>query len=199
MPQFLRAVDVIYFNDHLLEAEAPLIRQCFIDRLWASSGWRRLVGMRSGSIEVHLGPCVGTIFFNDYIFRQTKTYLTPTAIERIGPFLPQLIELLVKGPGYFTALVAMDLLEVSPRPSLLPLLIAGANSWLASYANDRVLWIDYSIGRRFCDWVDRIRLGAPDALAADKAERQEIDRILAALVQLGLPEARQLETQLAGT
>ena len=92
----------------------------------------------------------------------------------------------------------MDLLEVSPRPSVLPLLIAGSKSWLGSYADDTGFWIGHSIGRRFCDWVDRIRLSAPDTLAADKFERQEIDRILAALVQLGLAEARQLETELAG-
>jgi hypothetical protein len=162
-----------------------------------SSGWRRLVGTRSGSIEIHLGPCIGTVFFNDFVWVQTKTYLTQKAIERIGPFLPQLIELLAKGPSYFAALVTMDLLEVSPRPSLLPMLIVGAKSWLGRYADDTGFWMGHSIGQRFCGWVDRIRLSAPDALASDKVERQEIDRIFAALVQLGLPEARQLETALA--
>ena len=197
MPQFLRAIDVIYFDDCLLEAEAPLIRQRFIDRLVVSSGWRHLVNTRSASVEVRLGPCVGTIFFNNYLTRQTGTYLTPQAIERIGPFLPKLTELLVNGPSYFSALVAMDLLEVSPRPSLLPLLIAGAKSWLGSYADDTGFWVGHNIGRRFCGCIDRIRLIAPDTLAADKYERQEIDSILAALVRLGLPEARQLETEFA--
>ena len=37
MPQFLLAVDVIYFIDYLLEAEAPYVRQRFIDRLKVSS------------------------------------------------------------------------------------------------------------------------------------------------------------------
>jgi hypothetical protein len=197
-PEFLRAVDGIYFNDRQLEADALFIRQRLIDRLLASSGWRRLVGARSGSIEVHLGPCIGAIFFNDYVFGQTKTYLTPKAIEQIGPFLPQLGEVLAKGPSYFAAFVAMDLLEVSPRASLLPLLIAGAKSWLRSYADDMRFWIDHGIGRRFCDWVDRIRLSSSDVLTSDKVERQEIDRILAVLVQLGLPEARQLEADFAG-
>src|SRR5262249_44739217 len=132
-PQFLRAIDVIYFNDHLLEAEAPVIRQRFIDRLVASSGWRRLVGSRSGSIETHLGPAVGTIFFNDYVLRQTATYLKPKAMERVGPFLPALIDLLARGPSYFVALVTMDFLEVSPEASLLPVLVAGGKAWIASY------------------------------------------------------------------
>jgi len=195
--QFLRAVDVIYFDDHLLEAEAPLIRQRLIDRLKASSGWRRLVGTRSRSIEIHLGPAIGTIFFNDYVLRRTSTYLTAKAIEWIGPFLPQLVELLTSGPSYFAALVTMDLLEVSPRPSLLPLLVAGGKAWIGSYADDTALWVEHGIGRRFCALVDRVRQSAPEALAADKPERQDIDVILAALVRLGVPEARQLETVLA--
>ena len=152
---------------------------------------------KSGSIEIHLGPAIGTIFFNDYVLRQTSTYLTAKAIERIGPFVPQLIELLTSGPSYFAALVTMDLLEVSPQPSLLPVLVAGGKAWIGSYADDTALWVEHGIGRRFCALVDRVCQSAPDALAADKPERQDIDVILAALVLLGVPEARQLETALA--
>jgi hypothetical protein len=196
-PQFLQAVDVIYFNDHLLESEAPLIRQRFIDRLKDSAGWRRLVGTRSSSIEMHLGPAVGTIFFNDHVLRQTSTYLTPKAIERIGPFLPQLIDLLTIGPSYFVALVTMDLLEASPQPSLLPMLVAGGKAWFKCYPDDTTLWVEHGIGRRVCAWIDRVRRSSPEALSADKPERQEIDIILAGLVRLGVAEARQLEAALA--
>jgi hypothetical protein len=196
-PQFLRAVDVVYFNDRSLETEAPRIRQRFIDRLKASSGWRSLVGTRSSSIEIHLGPAIGTIFFNDYVLRQTSTYLTPKAVERIDPFLPQLIDLLTSGPSYFAALVTMDLLEVSPQLSLLPVLVAGGKAWVGSYADDTGLWVEHGIGRRVCAWIDRVRQSAPDALSTDKPERQNIDVILATLVRLGVPEARQLEAALA--
>jgi hypothetical protein len=196
-PQFLRAVDVIYFNDHLLEAEAPVIRQRFIDRLVASSGWRRLVGSRSSSIEVHLGPAVGAIFFNEYVLRQTATYMKPKAMERVAPFLPALNDLLARGPSYFVALVTMDLLEVSPDVSLLPVLVAGGKSWVASYGDDTVFWVEHGIGRRLCAWIDQIRLASPEALAADRSERQAIDAILAVLVRLGVAEARVLEAAFA--
>jgi hypothetical protein len=149
-------------------------------------------------IAVDLGPAIGTIFFNDYVLRQTSTYLKAKAVERIGPFLSQLIDLLTVGPSYFIALVTMDLLEVSPQPSLLPLLIAGSKSWLRSYPDDTGFWVEYGIGRRFCAWVDRIRQSAPGALATGKPERQDIEAVSAALIRLGVPEARQLETALAG-
>jgi hypothetical protein len=198
MPQLLRAVDVIYFNDHLLEIEAPPIRQRFIDRLKESSGWRGLVGSRSSSIEIHLGPAVATVFFNDHVLGgRTSSYLTPKAVERIGPFLPQLIDLLTSGPSYFVALVTMDLLETSPRPSLLPLLVAGGKAWCSSYPDDTTLWVEHGIGRRVCAWIDRVRQSSPEALSADRPKRQDIDMILAALVRLGVAEARQLEAALA--
>ena len=196
-PQFLRAIDVIYFNDHLLGAEAPVIRQRFIDRLVASSGWQRLVGRRSSSIEVHIGPAVGAIFFNDYVLRQTRTYMTPKAMERVAPFLPAIIDLLARGPSYFVALVAMDLLEVSPNTILLPVLVAGGKAWVASYADDTSFWVEHGIGRRLCAWIDQIREASPEALAADKPERQAVGAILAVLVRLGVAEARVLETALA--
>jgi hypothetical protein len=195
--QFLRAVDAIYFNDHSLGTAAPRIRQRFIDRLKESSGWRRLLGTRSSSIEIHLGAAIGTIFFNDYVWRQTSSYLTPKAVERIHPFLPQLIDLLISGTSYFAALVTMDLLEVSPQASLLPVLVAGGKAWVDSYADDTGFWLEHGIGRRVCAWIDRVRQSEPQALSTDKPERQKIDVILTTLVSVGIPEARQLEAALA--
>lgn len=196
-PEFLRAVDVVYFNDHLLEVGAPIIRQRFIDRLIASSGWRQLVGSRSSSIEHHLRRAVGAIFFNEYALGQTATYMRPKAMERVAPFLPALIDLLARGPSYFVALVAMDLLEVSPNASMLPVLVAGGNAWVASYGDDTSFWVEHGIGRRLCAWIDKIREGSPEALAADKPERLAIGAILAVLVRLGVAEARVLESALA--
>ncbi|HME86760.1 MAG TPA: hypothetical protein VKG91_19995, partial [Roseiarcus sp.] len=77
------------------------------------------------------------------------------------------------------------------------LMLAGAKAWLDTYADDTGFWIDYGIGRRFCDWIERISSDATRCLSSERAERQAVDRILAALVQLGLPEARQLESTLA--
>lgn len=195
-PHFLRAIDVIYFNDHLLDTEAPVIRQRFVDRLVASFGWRQLVGSRSSSIELALGPAVGAIFFNEYALGKTATYMTPKAMARVPPFLPALIDILARGPSYFAALVAMDLLEVSPNASLLPVLVAGGKAWAASYGDETSFWVEHGIGRRFCAWIDQVRAASPEALAADRLERQAIDTVLAVLVRLGVAEARVLEAAL---
>jgi hypothetical protein len=57
--------------------------------------------------------------------------------------------------------------------------------------------VEHGIGRRVCAWIDRVRQSASEALSTDKLERQDIDAILATLVRLGIPEARQLESALA--
>ena len=118
-------------------------------------------------------------------------------MERVAPFLPALIDLLDRGPSYFVALVTMDLLEVSPDESLLPVLVAGGRAWAASYGDDISFWVEQGIGRRFCAWVDQIREASPEILAADKPERQTIGAILAVLVRLGVAEARVLESAVA--
>ena len=58
------------------------------------------------------------------------------AITGNAPFLPALIDLLSRGPSYFVALVTMDLLEVSPDASLLPVLITGGKAWVARFLKD---------------------------------------------------------------
>jgi hypothetical protein len=65
----------------------------------ASSGWKRLRGSRSASIEIHIGPAIATFFFNDYSsFEPAKCYLLPNAIDRLDPFLPMLERLVGKRP-----------------------------------------------------------------------------------------------------
>jgi len=196
-PEFLRAVDELYFHDRLLEVEAPVIRRRFNDRLVASAGWRRLVGSRSSAIEIHLGPAVGAIFFNEYGLRHTVPYLTPKGMERVAPFLPALVDVLTCGPSYFVAFVTMNLLEVSPDASLLPMLVAGGEAWVARYPDDASFWVGNGIGRRLCAWVSRVQETSPEALVADGPERQAIDAILAVLIRLGVAEARVLEAALA--
>jgi len=129
---FLRGVDVIFFNDRGLPAdEAVRIRSVLASRLVAASGWQRLAGSRSNSVEVHIGPAIAVFFFNDYgRFQPTKCYLLPSAIDRVDPFLPLLQKLIESGPSFFTALVTLNLLEVSPKPSLLSLIVRAAITWL---------------------------------------------------------------------
>lgn len=197
--QFLRSVDAVYFNDlGLQEPIAISVRSALANRLMASSGWKRLGGSRSDSIEIHLGPAVAVLFFNDHGFTQpTKTYLLPKGIDRLDSFLPVLEKLVQTGPSLFVAFVTLNLLEVSPRSAHLAFMLGAAKAWLNSYPDDKHFWVDHGIGRRVCSWIEEARLQQPVLFDIDAPSRFDVDRLLAGLISLGVAEAKRLEEALA--
>jgi hypothetical protein len=196
--QFLRNVDVVYFNDRgLPEREAVRIRAALACRLVDSSGWRHLVGKSSDSIEVHIGPAIAVLFFNSYgRFEPAKAYLLPKGMDRLAPFLPELEKLVGGAPCPFVALVALNLIEVSPRPEHLPFIVMAADAWMEHFPNDSGFWSDFAIGRRVCAIIDKIRLQEPSLLARERALRGDVDELLAALIRVGVAEALHLEKAL---
>lgn len=94
--------------------------------------------------------------------------------------------------------MTLSLLEVSPRAMHLPFIVAAAESWLGSYLDDREFWGANGTGRRVCLWLEEILRQEPALLDVDKSMRFKVGRLLAALVGLGVPEARRLEEALTG-
>jgi hypothetical protein len=197
---FLRSCDAGFFNNGgPQETVATSIRSALAGRMMASSGWKRLGRSRSASIERHIGPAIAILFFNDYSsFEPTKCYLLPNAIDRLDPFLPALEKLVESGPSLFVAIVTLNLLEVSPRSAHLPFIVTAAMTWLKSYPNDNDFWVDHGIGRRVSVWIDEVRRQQPSLLETDKPIRLHVDRLLAALISLGVADAKRLEEALAG-
>lgn len=198
LPSFLRSGDVAYFNDRALEESVAVgIRSKVAGRLMASAGWKRLRGQPGSSIETHIGPAIAALFFNDYgIGQSPRCYLPTVCIDRLTPFLPVLEKLVENGPSLFVALVTLNLLEVSPRLTHLSFLVAATKAWLTSYPDDSEFWVAHGIGRRVCVLVEDGRSREPAALDSNRIIRLDLDRMLAALVSLGVPEARRLEQAL---
>lgn len=149
-------------------------------------------------MEVHLGFAIATLFLNDYGWTQpAKAYLPPALIERLTPFLPTLETCAVEGATHFVAIVTLNLLEVSPRSAHLPFLLAGATSWWAAFPDATDFWIDHGISRRVCALIEAARLSEPTLLAAGQASRDQLNRLLPAMVRVGVAEAARLEQALA--
>ena len=197
--QFLRSVDVVYFNERgVQEPIAISIRSTLANRLIASSGWRRLRGSRSASIEIHIAAAIAVLFFNDHGFAQPpKCYLLPKGINRLDPFLSVLENLIDSAPSRFVAVVTLNLLEVSPRSAHLPFVVTAAKAWFGSYPDDTDFWVDHDIGRRVCVWIEEVRRREPALLDIDEAIRFDVDRLLAALISLGVADAKRLEEAFA--
>ena len=196
--QFLRSVDALYFNDSgLQEPIATTIRSALARRMMASAGWKRQGDNRTASIEIHIGPAIAVFFFNDHGFDQPPNcYLFPKSIDWLDPFLPVLGKLVESNSSLFVVLATLNLLEVSPKSKHLSFIVRAAMSWLASRPDDSDFWVDHGIGRRVCAWIEEVCRQTPALLNIDDEVRVDVDRLLAALVSLGVAEARRLEKAL---
>jgi hypothetical protein len=197
--RFLRSCDEVYFNSRSLDdAVAVRLREKLSERLMKSWGWRDLRGSTSTRVEMHLRPAVAVFFFNDNDFGQpSNCYLLEKAARRLDPFLSVIEKLAVDGASPHVATLTLNVLEVAPQPHHLSLLIKALGAWLDVYSADRAFWVDQGVGRRACIWIEAIREQEPAAISPHTTLRGALDHILAALVALGVPEARRLELELA--
>lgn len=192
---FVRSVDAVYFGERGLEESVAIgIRDRLAERLMRSGGWKRVAMPRSASIERHIAPAIAVLFFNQHgVVQPTQCYLLPKGIDRLAPFLPILEKLVGSGPSMFVALLTLNLLEVSPRASQLRFLIAAAGTWVNSYPDDSQFWVDYGIGRRLCVWLARVLDQDAMLLVTNDALRRDVERILSALIRIGVADATPLE------
>jgi hypothetical protein len=196
---FVRSVDDVYFNENGLDDRTAIaIRSALVDRMTKSAGWRRLHGRRSASIESHIGPAIAALFFNNHGFVEPAScYLLAKGIDRIDPFLPTLETLTKTGASLFVAILTLNLLEVSRRVEHLPFFLTAVDAWLESFHEDTDFWVDHGVGRRVCEWIDNVHQAKPDAFDSTGSARNKVDRILAALVHVGIADAKRLEEMLA--
>lgn len=196
---FLRSIDAVYFEGDGIPTQVAVdIRSALADHMLTTRGWERLSRSRDLSIEMHIGPAIAVLFFNDHMYGQgSKCYLFEKGVERVGPFLPVLGKLVSKGPSPFVALVLLNLLEVAPRADQLDLLVGAGGAWIEAYPDFRQLWIDYGVGRRWCLLMEAIRARSPTSFSYSAPLRPAIDTIVASLITLGVPEATRLEEELS--
>lgn len=195
---FLRNFDVVYFGGNSIPTQIAIdVRKVLVDHMLTTRGWGRLNRSRDLSIEMHLGPAIAVLFFNDQMFgKGSKCYLLEKGMDRIGPFLPVLDKLVSKGPSPFVALLLLNLLEVAPRAEQLNMLVGAVSVWLEVYPDFQQLWIDYGVGRRWCLVMEAILGRSPCSFSNSAPLRPAIDNFVASLVALGVPEAARLEEEL---
>ena len=195
MTIFLRNVDTLYFSERgLREAEAVHVRTVLARKLLETRLWKWQSRDGSTSILSHLGPAVAVVFFNEYAsLMPAKCYLLEKGIDGLGPFLPVLDEVVQKGNFFFVALTLLNLLQVSPRPEHLPLVVTAGRVWLAAHPDDKEFWVEHGVGPRLCSIIERIMQVDPIVFVRNQAGRLEIESLLASLIRLGISEAHQLE------
>jgi hypothetical protein len=195
---FLPEVDDVYFNDLTLQdAQAVQVRTYLLKRIITTRAWERHVRERSTSTEIHFGPAIAVVLFNEYwSFQPPKCYLKPKGIDHLDPFLP-LLKVVAENAQFLLAVISLlNLLEVAPRAVHLPMILATGKGWLAAHADNKEFWIDHGIGRRLCSLMEAILAGDPKPFGSDQPFRKDIDALLGSLVRMGIAEAHRLEESL---
>ena len=70
-------------------------------------------------------------------------------------------------------------------------------AWLGNYPDGSDFWVDHGIGRRVCVWIEEVRRQKPALLDTDEAVKFDMERLLSALISMGVADARRLEEALA--
>lgn len=195
----VRELDELHFNDLGLDLEMALrLRGTVADRLVESAGWRRERNRSEMSVEMWVGPAIGVLFFNTHSsLSGSRCYLLAKGIDRVEAYFPLLTRLIKEGPVPFTALLTMNVLEVSPKPEHAAFFLASAMTWLRRQPDNALLWTDSGLGARISRWLDAIISQDASLRLINHPLRSQLDDLLARLVQVGVPEAHRIERSLA--
>ena len=90
----------------------------------------------------------------------------------------------------------LNLLEVGPRATHLPVIVAAGKGWLAAHPDNKEFWIDRGIGRRLCSLIESILAHDPKPFGSGQTLKKDIDGLLGSLVRMGIAEAHRLEERL---
>jgi hypothetical protein len=98
--------------------------------------------------------------------------------------------------GYLAGLF-LNLVETSPRASLLPFVAHATTAWCSAYGVDTNFWSEKNIGGRVCAWLDRTL--APDAGSGDALSlgADQLMKCLDILVRSSVAQAREIEDRVA--
>src|SRR4051794_2247241 len=125
------------------------------------------------------------ISFDQEVLNQHLNLVTPEYPFFESPWVP------------FTALLTMNLLEVSHKPEHTGFFLSSALTWLRRQPSNTLLWVDGGLGARLAKWLESVTGSDVSLRSATHPLRAQMDDVLARLVQVGVAEAHRVEQSLA--
>ncbi|NNG68574.1 hypothetical protein HLI18_01345 [Rhizobium laguerreae] len=191
----IHAADALYFNNQDRPSARPIeLRTRMAQRVMALSRWKYAADPNDLRIDHETGSVVGKMLVNTYNqFSGTRSYLLPLLSDRLDPLLEPMRPLLPGGPTSFIASCVMNLLNVSPRARHLGFLLEATEAWLVRVPGNAAFWTATRVGHQIVEWFETVIGDEQALLAPEHPERERIDRLLGALVSVGVAEAHELE------
>jgi hypothetical protein len=194
----LHALDQLWLNNNaVMDSTAVSIREGLAQRLVTTSSWRRLASERSVGTGIHIAGAIAAMFVGEHdIGRGPRCYVLRPGVTRVDSLLPLLTKLAEQAAGStFVAMAFLGLLEVEPHVNRLTFITRAASAWWQAQGANSEFWIDYGVGRRLCDWIDKAVLGA--TVSTTVLDSAELTAVVDVLMRCGTPLASALEERIA--
>lgn len=194
----IHAADVAYFNDAQRTSERAVeLRTRLVRRTLELRGWAWLRRPGDLSINRDTAKIVAKVLMNTHdSFTGTQSYLVQGVFDRVDPLLDTLRPLLPGGPTAFIARCTVNMLLVEPRARHIDFLLSGVEAWLEQLPSDHTIWVTLGIGRKVIEWFEKVIVEDPGLLGRGHPQRNRIDAALGRLVDLGVPEAHEMEKRI---
>lgn len=198
-PSLIHGADVLYFDDAgRAPHRAAELRKRLGERVLQMRLWSRFEQTARLSVDYDTAGVAAAMFFGTHDpFNGTRSYLSEKVFDRIDPLLTTIGALLPGGPTAFVALCTMNVLQIAPRARHVGFLLDGVEAWLSRYPTDQGLWIEIGIGHRVIEWLQACSKDDPELLRPAHPMHGRILAVLNQLVSLGVPQAFELEREIA--
>ena len=167
-----------------------------IDRLIETREWRDYSDRQGASSSIASRSAVTALYLHTGGWiAEPRCDLDSQSVERLDPFLPGLERTMPSAQVPLAAPLVMNLIELAPGARHAPFLLRCATIWLERTSSNRALWLHGGLGRRVARWLGHV-LDANPTLMDDEMLSARVRSVLAKLVQIGVHEARVVETAL---
>jgi hypothetical protein len=157
MAEFLRGFDRAVQAVDTKKPENPVaVRDLLAERIRKSWNYKRLGREKGMTSESHPGDALNAMFYQPHRIANRGHPSIPNNWEGLDPNMPTLVGLAVSAPtsGYI-AILFLNLIQSSPKASLLPFLVQAIAAWCGAYGVDTNFWSEKGFGVRVCDWLDQ--------------------------------------------
>jgi hypothetical protein len=199
MAEFLRGFDRAMQVVDIKNPENPVaVRDLLAERIRKSWNYKRLGREKAMTSETHAGDALNAMFYQPHRIANRGHPSIPNNWEGLNPNMPTLVGLAVSAPtsGYI-AILFLNLIQSSPRASLLPFLVQATAAWCGAYDVDTNFWSEKGFGVRVCGWLDQTFTANSSLVAVLATVEQDLSKCLDILIRSGVAQARHIEERIA--
>jgi hypothetical protein len=198
--EFLRGFDRAMLAVDTTKPENPVaVRELLADRIRKGWNFKRLGGEKGFTSETHAGDALNAMFYHPHRLANRGRPSIPDNWTGLDATMPTLTALVTgaSSSGYLATLF-LNLVESSPRGTLLPFVVQAATAWCSAYGADRNFWAEKDIGGRVCAWLDRALTADASSMDVLPGVAEELLKSLDILIRSGVAQAREMEERVAG-